>query len=176
MANLGPDDVEEKVLDAALRMAQSQATVPPLEEQIAHTTKILKRAKKRLVAADAELQSAVKKKAQCEEEVAEAEADLAKMREEVPLPTDHSERPESRSIEGQGGPNWKPSRVVQSEGQSKQPRASGPRRQNVERCCAEDMLPSTEQELSVFGWTRNSRSSETPWTCRIWSHPVQSQD
>ena len=34
MANLGPDDVEEKVLDAALRMARSQATVPPLEEQI----------------------------------------------------------------------------------------------------------------------------------------------
>ena len=41
-SNLGPDDFEEKkVLDAALRKAQSQATVPPLEEQIAHTTKFL---------------------------------------------------------------------------------------------------------------------------------------
>ena len=84
MANLGPDDFEEKkVLDAALRKAQSQA--------IAHTTKFLERAKKRLVAADVKLQSAVKKKAQCEEEVAEAGADLARMRREVPLPTDRSE-------------------------------------------------------------------------------------
>ena len=58
MANLGPDDVEEKkVLDAALREAQSQATVPPLEEQIAHTTKFLERAKKRLIAADVELRT-----------------------------------------------------------------------------------------------------------------------
>ena len=64
------------------------ASNAPLEEQIANTTKFLERAKKRLVAADVELQSAVKKKAQCEEEVAEAEADLARMREAVPLPSE----------------------------------------------------------------------------------------
>ena len=53
--------------------------------------KFLERAKKRLAVAETELQSAVQKKSQCEQEVAEGEADLARMREEVPVPADPDE-------------------------------------------------------------------------------------
>ena len=54
------------------------------------------RAQKRQVAlADTELQEAVKKKSQCEEEIAEAEADLARMREE------HSASGESAAVAGE---------------------------------------------------------------------------
>ena len=150
LLNLGPDDSEEKkVIDAALRKAQSQATVPPLEEQIANTTKFLERAKKRLVAADVELQAAVKKKAQCEEEVAEAEADLARMREEVQLPTDPSEDPGAEVQRLRA-------RLAQLEATSCRPvrgsaeAAEGIRSKAAKRravCCVEDVLPSTEQEL-----------------------------
>ena len=148
MSNLGPDNFEEKkVLDAALRKAQSQAKVPPLEEQIAHTTKFLERAKKRLVA-DVELQT-VKKKVQCEEEVAEAEADLARMRKEVPLPTDHSEDPGAEVLRLRA-------RLAQLEATSCRPvrgsveAAEGIRTKAAKRragCCVADVLPSTEQEL-----------------------------
>ena len=70
------------MLEAALKKAKIQAAVPPVEDQIALSVKFLERAKKRLAVADTELQAAVKKKSQCEQEIAEAEADLARMREE----------------------------------------------------------------------------------------------
>ena len=49
--------------------------------------KFLERAKKRLAVAGTEFQAAIQKKSHCEQKVAEAEADLARMREEVPVPT-----------------------------------------------------------------------------------------
>ena len=58
------------------------SVVPPVEDRIAQSMKFLERAKKRLAVANTELQSAVQKKSQCEQEVAEAEADLARMRED----------------------------------------------------------------------------------------------
>ena len=57
------------MLDAALRKAKSQAVVPPVEDRIAQSMKFLERAKKRLAVAETELQSAVQKKSQCEQEV-----------------------------------------------------------------------------------------------------------
>ena len=53
-----------------------------MEDQIAMSLKFLERAKKRLAVVDTELQAAVKKNSQCEQEIAKAEADLARMREE----------------------------------------------------------------------------------------------
>ena len=44
----GPTMSGEECADAVLRQAQSQAMVPPLEEQIAHTTKFLERAKRQM--------------------------------------------------------------------------------------------------------------------------------
>ena len=69
LANLGPDDTEER-------------KVHPVEDQIAMSEKFLERAKKLLVIADTEPEAAAKKKSQCEQKIAEADADLARLREE----------------------------------------------------------------------------------------------
>ena len=88
---------ERRVLEAALKKAKSQTEVPPVEDLS------VKRAKKLLALADTKLQAAVKKKSQCEQEIAEAEADLARMREE------HSASDEEPKTEVQQlqMPSWK---------------------------------------------------------------------
>ena len=153
IASLGPDDLEEKkMLDAALLKAKSQALVPPVEDRIAQCVKFLERAKKRLAVAETEFQSAVQKKSQCEQEVAEGEADLARMREEVPVPADPDE---DASIEVQR----LKARLAQLEPiHGRPPRGSVEAAENIRSkvtkrrvgCCAEDVLPSTEQDLGCW--------------------------
>ena len=55
---------ERKMLEAALKKAKSQTEVPPVEDLSVN------RVKKLLVLADKKLQAAVKKKSQCEQEIA----------------------------------------------------------------------------------------------------------
>ena len=71
-----------------------QATAPPLEDQIALSVKFLERAKKRLAVADT-TSIGSKKKSQFEQEGAEAEADLARMRPEHSVSSESSEDPRS---------------------------------------------------------------------------------
>ena len=63
-----------------------QAAVPPVDDRIAQSMKFLEHAKKQLAVAEKELQTAIEKKSYCEQEVAKGEADLARMKEEVPVP------------------------------------------------------------------------------------------
>ena len=152
IASLELDDPEEKKMsDAALRKAKSQLVVPPVEDRIAQCVKFLERAKKRLAVAETELQSAVQKKSQCEQEVAEGEADLARMREEVPVPADPDENAnvEVPTIEGQRF-NWSRSTAIHHEGRWKQPKTSVRRWRNVEWGAVQKMLPSTEQDLNCW--------------------------
>ena len=148
-----PDDLKEKkVLDAALRKGKSQAVVPPVEDRIDQSMKFLERAKKRLAVADVGLQSAVQKKSQCEQEVAEAEADLARTSEEVQVPVnpDEDAKAEVQRLKA---------RLVQLESiQGRPARRSVEAAENIRSkvaklrvgCCAEDVLPSTEQDLSCW--------------------------
>ena len=151
IASLGPDDLEEqKMLDAALQKAKSQAVVPPVEDRIAQCVKFLERAKKRLAVAETELQSAVQKKSQCEQEV--AEGDLARMREEVPVPADPDEdanvevqRLKARSIQLESIHGRPPRGSVEA---AKNIRSKVAKRRVG--CCAEDVLPPTEQDLGCW--------------------------
>ena len=150
LASLGPDDTEErKVLEAALKKAKTQAAVPPVEDQIAMSVKFLERARKRLAVADTEVQAAVKKKSQCEQEIAEAEADLARLREE------HSASGEEPKTEVQ----QLRARVAQLEEiRGRHVRGSEEAAEHIRTKaakrrvggCAEDVLPSTEQDLACW--------------------------
>ena len=131
------------MLEAALKKAKIQAAVPPVEDQIAMSVKFLERAKKRF--ADTELQAAVKKKSQCEQEIAEAEADLARMREEPasgeePKTEVQQLRARVAQLEEIRGRHVRGSKEAAEHIHTKaaKRRVGG---------CAEDVLPSTEQDL-----------------------------
>ena len=142
----GEEDVGRSVAEGKISL------VPPVEDRIAQCVKFLERAKKRLAVAETELQSTVQKKSQCEQEVAEGEADLARMREEVPVPADPDE---DANIEVQR----LKARLAQLESIHGRPsRGSVEAAENIRSkvakrrvgCCAEDVLPSTEQDLGYW--------------------------
>ena len=128
------------MLEAALRKAKIQAAVPPVEDQIAMSVKFLERT---------ELQAAVKKKSQCEQEIAEAEADLARMREEhsasgeEPKTEVQQLRARVAQLEEIRGRHVRGSEEVAEHIRTK----AGKRRVGG---CAEDVLPSTEQDLACW--------------------------
>ena len=148
LANLGPDDTEErKALEAALKKAKNQAGVLPVEDQIAMCLKFLERAKKRLALADTELQAAVKKKSQCEQEIAEAKADFAR---EEHCASGEEPKTEAKQFRA---------RVAQLEEiRSRHVRGSEEAAENIRTKaakrrvggCTEDALPSTKQDLACW--------------------------
>ena len=74
------DNISERtVLEAALKKAMVQAVIPPVSEQIDHTEKFIKRAKKRQHAEEY-VQWAQEWKVECEKELMEAEERLLKLR------------------------------------------------------------------------------------------------
>ena len=152
LANSGRDDFVEKVLEAALKKAKMQATAPPLEDQIALSVKFLERAKKRFAVADTKLQSAVKKKSQCEQEGAEAEADLARMRAEHSVSSESSEDPRSEVQQLQARlaqlEEVRSRHVQGSEEAAVNIRTKAARRRVGG--CAEDVLPSTDKDLACW--------------------------
>ena len=190
IASVGPDDLEEKkVLDAALMKDKTQ-----VEDRIAQSMKFVERAKKRLAAAETELQSAVQKKSQRAQEVAEAEADLARMREEVPVP---AEPDEDAKVEVQR----LKARLAQLESiQGRPARGSVEAAENIRSkvakrrvgCCAEDLSCWLDEKQGgtprCIGHGRNGVRRHNHWIdlkrtcqvgkflsathlqCRTWSH------
>ena len=128
---------------------------------LAQCVKFLERAKKRLAVAETELQSAVQKKSQCEQEVAEGEADLARMMEEVPVPADPDE---DANIEVE---RLKATLVQLESIHGRPPRGWVEAADNIRSkvgkrpvgCCAEDVLPSTEQDLGC--WLDDKQAEDT---------------
>ena len=108
--------------------------------------KFLERAKKWLAIANTELQAAMKKKSQCEQEIAEAKADLARMREELSA-SGEEPKTEVQQLRAQLAEIW--SRHVRgSEEAAENIRTKAAKRRAGG--CAEDVLPSTEQDLACW--------------------------
>ena len=102
-----------------------------------------------MAVADTEVQAAVKKKSQCEQEIAEAEADLARLREErsasgeEPKTEVQQLRARVAQLEEIRGRHVRGSEEVAEHIRTKaaKRRVGG---------CAEDVLPSTEQDLACW--------------------------
>ena len=103
------------------------------------------------------------KKSQCEQEIAEAEADLARMREAFCVRRGTEDR--SAAVAGESC-SWRKSGAVTSEVPKKQ-RSTFARTKRRVGGCAEDVLPSTEQDLAC--WLDDA--DRTPG----WSPPAPSQ-
>ena len=158
------------MLDAALLKAKTQALVPPVEDRIAQCVKFVERAKKRLAVAETEFQSAVQKKSQCEQEVAEGEADLVRMREEVPVPADPDEDANKGQI-GSIGVDPRPSTTRVSGSSRQHPFKGGKTSSGVlcRRCVAFNGarfgLLVGRQTSGTPGWTWETRSPHhNHWT------------
>ena len=104
--------------------------------------------KKRLAVANTELQAAVNKKSQCEQEIAEAEADLARMREDSASGEEpKTEVQQLRARVAQLEEIWG-RHVRGSEEAAEHIRTKAAKRRVGG--CAEDVLPSTEQDLACW--------------------------
>ena len=129
LLTLGPEDQTEKaVLEVSLRKARQQAIVPPVADQIEHTTKFLERAKKRLSNAAEWVQWAQDWHSQCSKDITEAEERLARLQTESVFSRVSSSHPVQSSVE-----------AVQLE----QERAA------KRRACGEE-LPTTAQQLAEW--------------------------
>ena len=104
MANLGPDDVEEKVLDAALRMARSQATVPPLEEQICPHHKNSQTCEEEVGCRRCRVAIGGQEEGSMRRGGGGGRSGFGQNEGGSPVTHRSQRRPESRSIEGQVGP------------------------------------------------------------------------
>ena len=172
LASLGPDDTEErKVLEAALKKAKTQAAVPPVEDQIAMSVKFLERAKKGLAVADTELQAAVKKKSQCEQEIAEAEADLARMRQEHSA-SGEEPKTEVKQLRARVA---QVEEILTSEVPEKLRRTFARMLRQVEWVVVQKMFCRPQSRIWLVGWTTGRQNSGMRWIWQTWSPPAPSQ-
>ena len=84
LQSLGPNDhAERSSLEASLKKAQQQATIPPVAQQAEQTAQFIERAKKRLSSAEEWVQWAQDWRSECAKELHDAELRLARIRAEV---------------------------------------------------------------------------------------------
>ena len=144
IASLDEDDQETSSLQHALKRAQQQTVLPPVDQRIAHCVQFIERAKKRVQSAEADVKKAVEAQCLREEELAVAEQRLVDLQQEaaravvVPSTFPHAHRTQAETAQPtvqqdillQSGlwrfrgcaPRWPDSRQVDLSGiRSKQP-------------------------------------------------------